>query len=138
MTKNNYIVENIQSLLASDLTAYKIQAETGINRSTIGRLKKGEIEIVKLSLENALKLSDIWEEYKMEPTKINIIEEFTLSTDHTTNTGDHAYVLNELVYADGKRKFEVSYEIDGLADSTEPVYFETEEDARKHIEREMI
>ncbi|MCG3418952.1 helix-turn-helix domain-containing protein [Oceanobacillus jordanicus] len=65
------IIQNIEALLHSKITAYKIQQETGINRSTIGRLKSGEIEIVKLSLENALKLSDLWHTHKKSEDLIN-------------------------------------------------------------------
>lgn len=64
MSTKHEIVKNIEELLQSDITAYKIQQLKGINRSTITRLKKGEIEIKKLSLENALKLNDLWEEIK--------------------------------------------------------------------------
>lgn len=61
------------------------------------------------------------------------IEEFEVNTENTTNTGKHAYVLSKV---DGR--YEVAYEIDGLADSVEPEYFNTEEEARKYIEKEMI
>ncbi|GIN74046.1 hypothetical protein J14TS2_45210 [Bacillus sp. J14TS2] len=64
MNAKHEIIRNIESLLQSDLTAYKIQLLTGINRSTITRLKNGEIEIKKLSLDNALKLNDVWEDRK--------------------------------------------------------------------------
>ncbi len=66
MNVKHEIISNIESLLQSDITAYKIQQLTSINRSTITRLKNGEIEIKKLSLENALKLNDLWEEIQEE------------------------------------------------------------------------
>ncbi|CEI81325.1 hypothetical protein BN997_01143 [Oceanobacillus oncorhynchi] len=66
MSDKHKIIKNIEELLASEITAYKIQQRTGINRSTVGRLKNKEIEIKKLSLENALKLNDLWEEIKEE------------------------------------------------------------------------
>ncbi len=66
MNDKHEIIKNIESLLQSDITAYKIQQLTCINRSTITRLKNGEIEIKKLSLENALKLNDLWEEIQEE------------------------------------------------------------------------
>lgn len=63
--KNNHpIINNIHSLLQSELSAYKIEQQTGINRSTIARLRNGKIEINNLTLENALKLNNLWEEYK--------------------------------------------------------------------------
>ncbi|WP_339233772.1 hypothetical protein [Oceanobacillus sp. FSL W7-1281] len=66
MSDKHKIIKNIEELLASEITAYKIQQQTGINRSTVGRLKNKEIEIKKLSLENALKLNDLWEKIKEE------------------------------------------------------------------------
>ncbi|MFD1416014.1 hypothetical protein [Oceanobacillus jeddahense] len=64
MTAKHKIIRNIEALLRSEITAYKIQQLTGINRSQITRLKKGDIEIKNISLENALKLSNLWEEIK--------------------------------------------------------------------------
>lgn len=64
MSDKHKIVRDIEALLESEITAYKIQQLTGINRSQITRLKKGDIEIKNISLENALKLSDLWEEIK--------------------------------------------------------------------------
>lgn len=60
------IKENIKKLLESDLTAYQISKKTGIQQSTLSRLKKGEIEVGNMKLDNALKLNQIWEEHNHE------------------------------------------------------------------------
>ncbi|GAA5416183.1 hypothetical protein Pryu01_01215 [Paraliobacillus ryukyuensis] len=138
MKKNNHnIVDNIQSLLDSDITAYKIQQSTGINRSTIGRLKKGEIEIVKLSLENALKLNQFWEEMKMEIVNNEVIETFDVNTDNIVADGEHEYVLNKITFGDGTVKYEANLEVDGLGDVYEAKQFDTEEEARNYIKEEV-
>lgn len=64
MSDKHKIVQNIEALLNSDITANYIQKHTGINRSQITRLKKGERDIQNISLKNALKLNDLWENYK--------------------------------------------------------------------------
>lgn len=58
------IKENIKKLLESDITAYRISKETGISESQLSRMKKGEIEIGRITLDNAIKLNKFWEEVK--------------------------------------------------------------------------
>lgn len=64
MSAEQQILKNIEWLLQSDITANKIQQMTGINRSTLTRLKKGEITITNLSLGNAIKLSELVSQLK--------------------------------------------------------------------------
>jgi len=59
----NDIKENIKRLLDSELTAYQIQKETGINRSTITRLRNGETPIGKMQLDNAIALIEFWDNH---------------------------------------------------------------------------
>lgn len=71
------IKENIKKLLKSDITAYRISKETGISESQLSRMKKGEIEIGRITLDNAIKLNEFWEENKMgsvEGKKIAVVE----------------------------------------------------------------
>lgn len=63
------IKENIKKLLKSDTTAYRISKETGISESQLSRMKKGEIEIGRITLDNAIKLNEFWEELKMKNFK---------------------------------------------------------------------
>jgi DNA-binding Xre family transcriptional regulator len=63
------IKENIKKLLESDITAYRISKETGISESQLSRMKKGEIEIGRITLDNAIKLNKFWEELKMKNFK---------------------------------------------------------------------
>ena len=70
----------------------------------------------------------------MEAIEARFIEEFEIDIRNTTHSGCHKYVLLEVAFEDGSKKFEVSYEIDGLADSFDSIYSETEGEARKYIE----
>jgi len=63
------IKENIKKLLKSDITAYRISKETGISESQLSRMKKGEIEIGRITLDNAIKLNNLWEELQMKNFK---------------------------------------------------------------------
>lgn len=131
------IKENIKKLLHSDLSANQIQGMSGINRANILRMKKGEIDLGNITLDNALKLNKIWEEYKMEIVKTEFIEGFEKDMEHVVSDGDYEYVLSKVTFGDRSEKFEVSLEIDGLGNSDEPKYFETEEEARDYIKNEL-
>lgn len=56
------IKENIKALLDSEVSAYQISKDTGIDRARLGRLKKGEIDIGRLTLDTALILNNYWEQ----------------------------------------------------------------------------
>ena len=58
----------IQKLLKS-VTAYRISKATGIGDTTISRWVTGKTPIEKMSLENAIKLTNYAEELEMENTK---------------------------------------------------------------------
>lgn len=50
------VTDSINELLGSTVTAYEIQAQTGVQRSLIGKLRKGQVELGNISFRNALKL----------------------------------------------------------------------------------
>lgn len=50
------IIETIERLLASDLSAYYIHQQTGVTASSIQRLRSGDRKISKLTLDSAEKL----------------------------------------------------------------------------------
>lgn len=50
------VTDSINSLLGSTVTAYEIQAQTGVQRSLIGKLRKGQVELGNIAFKNALKL----------------------------------------------------------------------------------
>ncbi|GAF66926.1 hypothetical protein BTS2_3832 [Bacillus sp. TS-2] len=52
--------EKISELIHSDISVYQISKETGVPQSTQSRLKKGEIEIGRITLYNALKLIEYY------------------------------------------------------------------------------
>lgn len=56
----------IKALLDSDVSAYEIEKRTKLNRNSIGMLRTGKQDIMRLTLENAKKLQDFGEEYTME------------------------------------------------------------------------
>ncbi|GAQ19555.1 DNA-binding protein [Oceanobacillus picturae] len=53
--------EEIRKLLESNITGYKIFKETGIQESTISRLRSGKKELGSLALDTALKLHAFYE-----------------------------------------------------------------------------
>lgn len=59
--------KEIRDLLNSNITLYEISKETGVSNSVISRLRNGEREIGKVTLETAEKLY----EYEMERIKMN-------------------------------------------------------------------
>ncbi|WP_062048254.1 helix-turn-helix transcriptional regulator [Bacillus sp. JCM 19034] len=56
--------EKIRILIDSDIKSYIISKETGIQQSTISRLRKGKIQIGRLTLDTALKLVGFYDQNK--------------------------------------------------------------------------
>ncbi|WP_035342599.1 helix-turn-helix domain-containing protein [Halalkalibacter hemicellulosilyticus] len=56
--------EKIRKLIDSDTKSYIISKETGIQQSTISRLRKGKIKIGRLTLDTALKLVEFYDQHK--------------------------------------------------------------------------
>jgi len=54
------IKDNIQKLLDSDISNYRIYKDTGIAQSTLSDLKNGKTSIDSMRLDNALKLNDYY------------------------------------------------------------------------------
>ena len=69
------IRRNIESLIASGLTAHTVAKETGISRNAVYKLFNGESSIDNITLANAEKLSSYWEELKLNKTEIAESEE---------------------------------------------------------------
>lgn len=72
----------IQKLLKT-VTAYRISKATGIGDTTISRWVTGKTPIEKMSLENAIKLTNYAEELEMEKEQeiLEIIKEMDLEPD---------------------------------------------------------
>lgn len=131
------IKQNIEKLLNSDLTSYRIHKLTGIDQSTLSRLKNGKTKIGDMKLDTALALNKLWEEYKMEIISIKHIEDIEKNMDNVVADGVYKYVLSEVTLGDGSTKYEVDLEVDGDADVFEEKFFDTEEEAREYIRSEM-
>lgn len=58
------VTDSINELLDSTVTAYEIQAQTGVQRSLIGKLRKGQVKLDNIAFKNALKLYAYSEEIK--------------------------------------------------------------------------
>lgn len=58
MTSSKYIYEKVEELLESQITAYKIEAETGVSRSLISKLRKGDLNVETTYTKNTLALFD--------------------------------------------------------------------------------
>ncbi|WP_277680324.1 hypothetical protein [Gracilibacillus dipsosauri] len=131
------IKENIEKLLNSELTNYRISKLTGIDQATLSRFKNGKTKIGDMKLDNALKLNNLWEEYKMEIVNTKFIEGFEKDMDNVVSDGVYEYTLSKITFGDGSTKYEVNLEVDGDADVFEPKYFDKEEEAREYIKNDM-
>ena len=61
------IKDNIYKLLfESGLTNYQISKKTGIAQTTLSRFTRKESDIENMSLKNALKLNELWEDLKTQ------------------------------------------------------------------------
>ncbi|MEB6038206.1 hypothetical protein [Staphylococcus pseudoxylosus] len=63
MRNSKYIYKKVEELLESKISAYKIEAETGVNRSTITRLRNDDLNIETTYTKNTLALFDYAIEY---------------------------------------------------------------------------
>ena len=64
-THGEIMLENVNNLINSEISGYKIWQETGVSQSQISRLRKGEIEVGNISTDNSVKLNKFWEENNM-------------------------------------------------------------------------
>lgn len=55
---NQADLQKITDLLASDLSAYKIEKDTGVSRTTLSQLRTGKADIRNISFDVAIKLTD--------------------------------------------------------------------------------
>lgn len=63
----------VNKLLSSDITGDRIQAETGVNKTTIFYYRNGTTKVENMTVENAKKLADFWDVVKDEkPIDIKI------------------------------------------------------------------
>lgn len=61
------IKDNIYKLLfESGLTNYQISKKTGIAQTTLSRFTRKESDIENMSLKNALRLNELWEDMKVD------------------------------------------------------------------------
>lgn len=105
--------ENIKKLIASDVSAYQIEKETGVSRMTITNYRNNKSNLMNMSLENGRKLSNYWEEinmtYKISATEFKqAAEEYKGSflvvfedglvdfyPSNATATGDYVMVVED-------------------------------------------
>lgn len=64
------IRKNIESLIASSITAHTVSKETGISRNAVYKLFNGESSIDNITLVNAEKLSNYWEELELKKSEV--------------------------------------------------------------------
>ncbi|EZX75040.1 hypothetical protein V110_02630 [Staphylococcus aureus Chi-8] len=55
---SKYIYKKVRELLDSQISAYKIESETGISRSLISKLRKGDLTLETIYTKNTLALFD--------------------------------------------------------------------------------
>lgn len=51
-------LENVQKLIDSDISAYNIEAKTGVSRTTISQIRNGKTDLMNMKGTNLLRLSD--------------------------------------------------------------------------------
>lgn len=61
--------KNIESLIASGISAYSVAKATGMPNSTVVRIFRGEAKLDNITLKNAELLSSYWERIEKEETK---------------------------------------------------------------------
>ena len=60
------IKENIIKLLETDISSYEINRQTGVTRQLVDKYRKEPETIGRITLDNALALSEYWETIKKE------------------------------------------------------------------------
>lgn len=63
-------IQKIKKLIDSRIPAYTIEKETGVSRATLSNYRTGKADVMKMTLENGLKLSKYQEELEMKDLKI--------------------------------------------------------------------
>ncbi len=58
MVDSEHIYKKIRDLLESQISAYKIETETGVSRSLISKLRKGDLKLETTYTKNTLALFD--------------------------------------------------------------------------------
>ena len=100
----------IEELFESSISSYQIAKNTGISRQMIGKLRNGQADFRKGSLENALTLYQfahkqkeagrlnkrIETQYKEACTKEDLLEALKVQTDEILVSGPLAVEINEL------------------------------------------
>ena len=138
---------NIEQLLESNISNYRIYKETGINQSTLSDLKNGKTSLDSMKLINAEKLNLFYleneEEIKMQNTVKDLnLKEGTFVT-YYYNVGElladgmDKEVLDEKHYVFGNKDMSPSeiegpiavVEVEGADDT--PIFLEGQEDELK-------
>ncbi len=143
-------IEKIKALLASSATGYDIELKTGISRTQIGNYRKDPDKVMKMSLENAMKLQNYYEEenkmdYRKEmenlkkdnavngritvyiyENKEECLQELSVNADEPHET--YEFMKEELAYLDDEKTI---YSVD-LGNGM-PTYYDDEKEAYDSI-----
>jgi hypothetical protein len=110
-TAGEIMLENVNNLIKSEISGYKIWQETGVSQSQISRLRKGEIEVGNISTDNSVKLNKFWEENNMF-NKLNDYNSTIIVYDGVElRTIDNPYLDSDVYKAIAVDKFDNKYEI---------------------------
>lgn len=143
-------IKKVQAVINSNITAYEIEKQTGISRAQIGNYRNGKHDIMNMSLNNALKLQNYYEEemamnYEKElerlekengingnlnvsthENKEELLERLSENADDPKET--HEYMKEELSYlADDRKLFSVDI------GNGEPSYYDNAQEAYDSI-----
>lgn len=73
----------------------------------------------------------------MEIMNIEVLEEYEIGNENTTGQDDESVVLSKVEIVDGTTKYEVQFELGGVAGHTDNKYFETEKEAKEYIDSQI-
>ena len=105
------MLNNINNLIKSEISGYKIWQETGVSQSQISRLRKGEIEVGNISTDNSIKLNKFWEENNMF-NKLNEYNSTIIEFDGTElRTIDNPYLDGDVYKAIAVDQYDHKYQI---------------------------
>lgn len=93
--------KNIEQLIKSGVTAYRVAKDTGIPNNTVVRIFSGEAKVDNITLKNAETLAAYWEDYKMTNNIIEIKDgDNTVLVKTIEIDGQEFYAIDADYFAD--------------------------------------
>lgn len=140
-TRKGYVVNEVE--FDRDLHEFEVVKDNGEKIATITPADTDDMQLIIKDLDNGEDV-DGWEDGMGNTISIDVENEIVgvehLDSFEMVNYDDadekRELVLCKVTYEDDSVKYEVHEELDGLAEG-HPSYFETEEEAREYIKKEL-